>query len=192
MSTEAVVEGATGGKQHPLHRRWTLWYDSPSTYNTEKWELCLVPIMTVSTVEEFFLMLKFIKPLSVLRTASQYHFFQEGIKPMWEDPANQKGGKLWVNIDATASYSTSSQLDGLWETVLMALVGECLEDADSEDSQIAGVVIAKRKYVNRLSVWIKDASDEVAIGRLKEKIIKETTLPSGFNFAFSKHGESRT
>lgn len=218
---------------HKLQRAWTLWYDSPSTYNTENWEMSLVPIMTVHSVEEFFVMLKYMKPLHALRTSSQYHFFQEGVKPMWEDPANKKGGKLWVNLDINAGNIRSSaansasnnssanaaggaaagvaggagangtgdvngaeaktDLDKSWENVLMAAVGEYLESADKNatgEPFVTGIVMSKRKYHNRLAVWVSDASANDKIDALKKAIAKEANLPPIASLVFTKHGEA--
>lgn len=208
---------------HKLQRAWTLWYDSPSTYNTENWEMSLVPIMTVHSVEEFFVMLKYMKPLHALRTSSQYHFFQEGVKPMWEDPANKKGGKLWVNLDINAGNMRSSnanntsgtaagagaagangvaevsgteaktELDRSWENVLMAAVGEYLDGADKSatgEPFVTGIVMSKRKYHNRLAVWVSDASAKDKIDALKKAIAKEANLPPIASLVFTKHGEA--
>lgn len=188
---------------HPLQRPWTLWYDSPSTYSTTNWELSLIPIMTVHTVEEFFAMLRYMKPLHALRTSSQYHFFQEGVKPMWEDGANKKGGKVWVNIEVSkadslpangsngdAAGGEKTELDTMWEAVLMALIGEYLEDEnDSVQPQIMGVVMAKRKYHNRLAIWVRDATATEAIEKIKKRLVKEANLPPSASLVFTKHGE---
>ncbi|CAJ1009757.1 putative Eukaryotic initiation factor 4E [Leishmania naiffi] len=197
---------------HKLQRAWTLWYDSPSTYNTENWEMSLVPIMTVHSVEEFFVMLRYMKPLHALRTSSQYHFFQEGVKPMWEDPVNKKGGKLWVNLDITSSNGRSSNnsssaaaadgsaaeaktdLDKAWENVLMATVGEYLDCVEKKDASaepfVTGIVMSKRKYHNRLAVWVSDASATDKIEALKKTLTKEASLAPIASIVFTKHGEA--
>ncbi|SYZ67086.1 eukaryotic_translation_initiation_factor_eIF-4E [Leishmania braziliensis MHOM/BR/75/M2904] len=197
---------------HKLQRAWTLWYDSPSTYNTENWEMSLVPIMTVRSVEEFFVMLRYMKPLHALRTSSQYHFFQEGVKPMWEDPVNKKGGKLWVNLDITSSNGRSSNnsssaaaadgsaaeaktdLDKAWENVLMATVGEYLDCVEKKDASaepfVTGIVMSKRKYHNRLAVWVSDASATDKIEVLKKALTKEASLAPIASIVFTKHGEA--
>ncbi|CCW60928.1 unnamed protein product [Phytomonas sp. EM1] len=204
------------GNVHPLNRSWTLWYDSSSTYNTESWGLSLVPIITVKTVEDFFLMLKYMKPLHALRTSAQYHFFQEGVKPMWEDEANKGGGKLWVNIDPNSLVGNNSQakglledntvgasnassnvvterervdLDSIWKNVLMALVGEALEDPDDPDLQIVGVVMAKRKYHNRLALWLKNGNNDSAIDSIKKRLIQEAPLHGLAPLAFTRHSD---
>ncbi|CAJ0769499.1 12854_t:CDS:2, partial [Entrophospora sp. SA101] len=55
--------------KHPLYNAWTLWFDNPGK--------------KANTVT------------SELSTNSNYHLFKHGIKPMWEDPENERGGK-WV------------------------------------------------------------------------------------------------
>lgn len=178
-----------GQESHPLHRAWKLWYDSPSTYQNN-WELSLIPIATVRTVEDFFAMLHFMKPLHAVRTFAQFHFFQEGVKPMWEDSANKDGGKLWLNVEVdpkNESSDAAKMMDSMWEDVLMAIVGEVLEDATSELNDIMGVVLAKRKNFNRLSVWIRDAKQSEAIDRVKKCL--GNIIPASYELTFTKHGE---
>lgn len=168
--------------------------------------------MTVRSVEEFFVMLRYMKPLHALRTSSQYHFFQEGVKPMWEDPVNKKGGKLWVNLDITSSNGRSSNnsssaaaadgsaaeaktdLDKAWENVLMATVGEYLDCVEKKDASaepfVTGIVMSKRKYHNRLAVWVSDASATDKIEVLKKALTKEASLAPIASVVFTKHGEA--
>ncbi|KAG5475397.1 hypothetical protein LSCM1_03510 [Leishmania martiniquensis] len=211
MSTPSSVSPQKMTNLHKLQRAWTLWYDSPSTYNTENWEMSLVPIMTVHSVEEFFVMLRYMKPLHALRTSSQYHFFQEGVKPMWEDPANKKGGKLWVNLDITNANGRSSNnsggaaaessaaeaktdLDKAWENVLMATVGEYLDCVEKKDTLtepfVTGIVMSKRKYHNRLAVWVSDAAATDRIEALKKALTREASLAPIASIVFTKHGEA--
>ncbi|CCW71040.1 unnamed protein product [Phytomonas sp. Hart1] len=212
----SAAQKKESGNVHPLNRSWTLWYDSSSTYNTESWGLSLVPIITVKTVEHFLLMLKYMKPLHALRMSAQYHFFQEGVKPMWEDEANKCGGRLWVNIDPNSITTNNSQtkglledasvgasnmnihaatekekidLDTIWKNVLMALVGETLEDSDDPDTQIVGVVMAKRKYHNRLALWLKNGNNESAIDSIKNRLIQEAPLHGLAPLTFTKHSD---
>ncbi|GET89814.1 eukaryotic translation initiation factor-like [Leishmania tarentolae] len=212
MSAPSAVPPHKTANVHKLQRSWTLWYDSPSTYNTENWEMSLVPIMTVHSVEEFFVMIRYMKPLHALRTSSQYHFFQEGVKPMWEDPANKKGGKLWVNLDITSANGRSSNnasgtaaadgcsaeaktdLDKAWENVLMATVGEYLDCVEKKDASaepfVTGIVMSKRKYHNRLAVWVSDGSALDKIEALKKTLTKEASLAPIASIVFTKHGEA--
>ncbi|KAH9586409.1 Translation Initiation factor eIF- 4e [Trypanosoma melophagium] len=215
-----------GLNKHPLNRPWTLWYDSVSTYDSQRWEHSLVEVMTVRTVEDFFTMLHYCKPPHVLRVSAQYHFFREGVKPMWEDPSNKGGGKLWLSFDGKTfggvtvgkkldtantngtvagdgnnNNSTSSndkpkkeerdvekspEMNTIWENVLMAMVGEYLDD-EVGGEHIMGVVLSKRKYQNRLALWLRDATATEAIGRIERQLVKELGLPSRVRFIFTPH-----
>nr|CCD15774.1 unnamed protein product [Trypanosoma congolense IL3000] len=203
---------------HPLNRAWTLWYDSVSTYDCHQWELSLVQVMTVRTVEDFFAMLHYCKPPHVLRVSAQYHFFREGVKPMWEDPSNKAGGKLWVSLDEKAlgersggegsprsrkesdgnscnslsgSGGKKPDLDIIWENVLIAMVGEYL-DYGVEGEHIMGVVLSKRKYHNRIALWVKDASDKEALAAIEKQLVKEGGLPPTAKIIFTPHGSGKS
>lgn len=176
---------------HPLFRSWRLWYDSLSTFKVD-WELSLIPIVTVKTVEDFFAMIHFMKPVHAMRTFAQFHFFQEGVKPMWEDSANKNGGKLWVNLESyqknESPTETGKKIDAIWKSVLMALIGEVLEDPNSvEENEIMGVAFSKKKQYNRLAIWIRDAQKVEAIERIK-KCLGEILSPE-YKFTLTKHGE---
>eukprot|EP00796_Vickermania_ingenoplastis_P008396 gene8396-5878_t len=175
-------------EKHALHRGWKLWYDSPSTYNTN-WELSLVPIVTVQSVEDFFAMLHFMKPVHSVRTFAQLHFFQEGVKPMWEDSANKDGGKLWFNVDVDSKADMEKPMDDLWESILMALVGEVLEDPQSDENDVMGVVLSKKKNYNRVAIWVRDAGKTDAVERIKKGLSE--FLPSSYKLTFTKHGEKQ-
>ncbi|CBH17134.1 eukaryotic translation initiation factor 4e,putative [Trypanosoma brucei gambiense DAL972] len=198
-----------GVKRHLLNRPWTLWYDSVSTYDCKQWELSLIEVMTVRTVEDFFAMLHYCKPPHVLRVSAQYHFFREGVKPMWEDPNNKAGGKLWVSLDDKTMTDKSGaagggktrkdngtdadkkpELDTVWENVLIALVGEYL-DYGVEGEHIMGVVLTKRKYCNRIALWLKDASDSDAVAAIEKQLVKEAGLLPTTKPIFTAHGASK-
>lgn len=49
-----------------------------------------------------------------LAIGSNYHLFKEGIRPMWEDPINAKGGK-WIFTNAR---SRKARLDECWLNVV--------------------------------------------------------------------------
>ena len=49
-----------------------------------------------------------------ITAGSNYHLFKEGIKPEWEDPVNDLGGK-WV---VTSPKNKHSELNDLWLTTV--------------------------------------------------------------------------
>jgi translation initiation factor 4E len=55
--------------------------------------------MSVDTVEDFWSVFNHIERVSKLQSGFDFSFFKRGIKPMWEDDANRRGGKWIVNFD---------------------------------------------------------------------------------------------
>lgn len=49
--------------------------------------------------------------------------------------------------------------------------------------------MTKRKYINRLAIWIKDADNKQCIDSLKKAITRELGLSSNITIQFIRHGE---
>lgn len=90
---------------HPLECKWAMWF---TTSSVDSW----VPrhIATVGTVEDFWCLYNNILPPSRIPIGSCYNFFKDGIKPMWEDEANAKGGKWSIELSKHEDPLT----DDLW------------------------------------------------------------------------------
>ncbi|GAB9472520.1 hypothetical protein Gpo141_00009696 [Globisporangium polare] len=147
--------------KHPLQNRWVLWYDNPKKrHSTETWEENLKNVYAFSTVEDFWCLYNNVLSPTKLAIGSNYHLFKEGIRPMWEDPINAKGGK-WIFTNAR---SRKARLDECWLHVMLSLIGETLQD----DDDICGAVVSVRKAQDRIAIWsaTADAEDrQRAIGR---------------------------
>lgn len=52
-----------------------------------------------------------IKPASELRQGTDYSLFKRGIRPMWEDDANVKGGRWLLSLDRK---QRNNELDRYW------------------------------------------------------------------------------
>ena len=88
---EAEGEEDTAGPEllvkHPLQNAWTLWFFKNDKART--WEENQRPIVTVTSVEDFWCLYNHIEVASKLPLGSDYSLFKEGIFPDWEDPRNQ-------------------------------------------------------------------------------------------------------
>eukprot|EP01055_Gregarina_sp_Pseudo9_P005925 Gregarina_sp_Pseudo_9__5924@NODE_946_length_2042_cov_91_067399_g887_i0_p1_GENE_NODE_946_length_2042_cov_91_067399_g887_i0NODE_946_length_2042_cov_91_067399_g887_i0_p1_ORF_typecomplete_len283_score28_75IF4E/PF01652_18/2_9e46_NODE_946_length_2042_cov_91_067399_g887_i046894 len=125
-----------------LHGSWCLWYTNVPQKTTENFSDCLIPICVISTAEAFWALYSHCIRPSRLPRGTEYHLFREGIKPMWEDPANQNGGTLMLRLRKDKDY-----LDYFWEALILAMIGEQLGD------DICGAVAGKRYADDHLSVW---------------------------------------
>lgn len=144
-------------KPHPLQFAWCMWYNPPvKKAASGNWTNNVKAIMTFQTVEEFWGLFNNLVDPSRLQLGSNYHMFKDGVQPEWEDKANAKGGKWVINFKKGDSF------DQAWELLLLALVGDMIEDSD----EITGVVISPRVKANRLAVWTADANNEEANRRI--------------------------
>jgi len=159
------------GVAHPLENEWSFWYDKRPAAGKrvrgeqESYESNLREIGNFGTVEDFWRYYNHMMKPSKIENNSNYHFFKKGIKPMWEDASNAKGGK-WV----LTMKGDRGAADSIWENVVLALVGETL---DVED-EICGAVFSKRKGGDRIAVWNRSRDNDTAIvtiGRQLKAII---------------------
>jgi translation initiation factor 4E len=178
---------AHSGTLHPLEFEWTFWYDKRPAAGKrmkgeqESYENNLRPIGTFGTVEDFWRYYNHLVKPSRLEINSNYHFFKEGIKPMWEDSANSKGGK-WV-----LTFRDKSLLDMCWENVVLGLVGETL---DMED-EITGAVVSRRKAGDRIAIWNRSKDNEAAILGVGRKLKSLFGVdPNKVNSSYQSHEDS--
>jgi translation initiation factor 4E len=175
-------------KQHPLQSRWCLWYDSKKTHSAGgNWEDALQLAYTVATVEEFWAMLCVVKKPQALDVATSYSFFRAGAKPVWEHPVNANGGKWSVLV--TPQSGEGLVVEALWEEILMALVGEYLDDTDTE-SGVVGGVLSRRKAAFVLSVWTRDKDAMLSIKAIGARLRQIAPSPA-LSIEYTPHGSEK-
>lgn len=90
-----------------------------------------------------------ITPTSELALKSDYHLFKKGVRPEWEDPQNKHGGKWAFQFKEKKAIN----IDALWLHVMLAAIGETLED--DNDGEVMGVVVNVRKGFYRIGLWTR-------------------------------------
>jgi hypothetical protein len=131
-----------------------MWYDritGSSRNHRCDYRSSLQNLHTMSSVEEFWRLYNNIRQPSNLERNSNYHFFKEGVEPLWEDPANEQGGK-WV-----LTLRDEARLDRIWEELLLALVGGVVESGHA----VNGAVVSRRKKGDRVALWTSKKSAKV-------------------------------
>ena len=90
----------------------------------------------------------------------------QGIKPMWEDNANAKGGKWVINLK-----SDKNMLNQYWENLVLGIIGETIDVADEITGavvsgnlhlmQLIAVVaqVARRRNGDRIAIWTRGKDD---------------------------------
>ncbi|KAK8725275.1 hypothetical protein OTU49_010791 [Cherax quadricarinatus] len=152
---EMTQLGVSRSFKHPLRCKWTMWF-----FKIEPnlpWEDCQKEVTSFNTVEDFWSLYNHIEPPSRLKPGRDYSLFKEGIKPMWEDERNCKGGRWLVTIN---KQQRSTELEILWLEILMLMIGENFEDHNEE---ICGAVVNIRNKGDKIGVWTANSKNKCGI-----------------------------
>jgi len=174
-----------GGTSQPLHRTWVLWFDNPRFAEPgASWRDNLKQCGEFSTPEQFWRVYNNVKPTSQLPSNSNYHLFRSGVEPMWEDPANVKGGKFVLSLPK--KESKGGKLDAYWLYTVLAVVGETL---DINGDQVCGAVVSLRKSQDRIALWLKTDDRDTCI-RIGELWKTALNLPQKVTIKYQLHKEA--
>jgi translation initiation factor 4E len=148
--------------KHPLENTWTMNFWHSSAWQTS------AKVCTVSSIEDFWGMYNNIPKLTQCDRPN-FAFFLRDIRPVWEDPVNQDGGKWMWDYPRTGREN----LDRHWMTLLLLLIGETLSPPDAQAAQIFGGTIHARYGGDRMTLWTSNAASHIqrALGEsLKAKM----------------------
>jgi len=169
--------------RHPLRYSWTLWYENNLSTgkrpNQNAWGENIKKVFTFASVEDFWKLYNNVTPPSQLPQGCSYNMFKQGIEPKWEDPSNAKGGK-WTIL----TQKTKGTLDRMWLWLLLACIGEVLEE---DDDQICGAVVNVRRTQDKICLWTKDADNKEVILKIGQVLRKVLELPEGFPLGYQGH-----
>ncbi|VDD90486.1 unnamed protein product [Enterobius vermicularis] len=173
-------------KIHPLQNRWGLWYLKAD--RQKNWEECLRLVTVFESVEDFWALYNNIQSASGLNYGSDYYLFKEGIKPMWEDEINVKGGRWLVVVD---KQKRSQLLDRYWLELVLAMIGEQFEDYGDH---ICGAVLNVRQKGDKVSLWTRDSMNDKVNTRIGEILKTKLDIPDTEPIRYEVHKDysSRT
>ena len=86
-----------------------------------------------------------LKRPSSLPSVSDYHVFKKGVRPVWEDEENKRGGKWILRLK-------KGVVDRYWENLLLGIVGDQFAEAGEE---VCGIVLSIRSGEDVLSIWTR-------------------------------------
>lgn len=132
------------GPEHPLKNTWNLFYRPPANKFSD-YEKSTTKLASIATAESFWTIYTHLKRPSQIPAVSDYHIFKDGIRPVWEDEANKKGGKWIIRLKKGVA-------DRYWEDLLLAIVGDQFLEAGDE---VCGAVLSVRSGEDVLSIWTK-------------------------------------
>ena len=187
--------------KHPLQNAWTLWFFKNDKSRT--WEENQRPIITVTTVEDFWSLYNHIEVASRLPPGADYSLFKEGIFPDWEDPRNQDGGRWILSLD---KRQKEKFLDSYWLEIIFYLIGEhgdqdafqvrsvrfvVLMFHEPPCSQVNGAVVNVRQRNDKIAVWLADASHHESILRIGKMLKQRLGLDPNTTIGFNVHHEEK-
>jgi len=150
----------------------------------DTWGNHLKKIVDVDTVEDFWRLYNNILPAAQLVHGSNYHFFKYGVEPKWEDTANTNGGKWVVNLTS----KMKDRLDTYWLYTMLACIGETWGE-EGED-EVCGCVVSLRKAADRIALWTRTSSKEVATMAIGRHFKRALELPDNMTLGYQSHTDS--
>ncbi|KAI9843801.1 MAG: hypothetical protein M1838_002448 [Thelocarpon superellum] len=163
--------------EHPLKYTWVVWYRPPTSKYSD-YEKSTIALVAFSSVETFWTAYAHLKRPSSLPSVSDYHIFKKGIRPVWEDDENRRGGKWIVRLKKGVA-------DRYWEELLLGIVGDQFAEAGEE---VCGAVLSVRGGEDVLSVWTRiDGGRNI---KIRETIKRLLAFPPDTNIVWRSHDES--
>jgi translation initiation factor 4E len=144
---------------------------------SKNYEDMLEHIGSFDSVEKFWGIYSHLKRPANLPSVN-LSVFRKGIKPLWEDEANKKGGKFGIKVKKGISSHC-------WEALLLAVVGNQLGVGPDE---ICGVTISIRSLsCDIMTLWIRTSDNMTKIQRMKQRIRFLLELPDFVTLDFKPH-----
>lgn len=131
------------------------------------------------TVEQFWANYCHLVRPSELPIHSDYHLFKDGVRPMWEDEANHRGGKWMIRL-------RKGMISRFWENVLLAIIGEQFMVGE----EICGAVASIRFQEDILAVWNRTACDQATTARIRDTLRRVLNLPPNTIMEYKTHSDS--
>lgn len=171
----------------PLKYAWNFYFDKHAEGSSYENRLTLMKggIVTLkpfwSTINNF--------PLAALNMKDSVHFFKRGIKPVWEDSRNIKGGCWIFRVQKAKS-------EQFWQEVLMLAIGEQFAPVLQPRDDICGLTFSVRFKSNLISIWNRDGSNQQSIDNILSVVLdklspdlKPSTNTDKKEYYYKKHSE---
>lgn len=104
--------------------------------------------------------------------------FLKGVRPLWEDEANKKGGKFSIRVK-------KGIVSHLWEDILLAMIGNQLGAGADE---ICGCSLSVRySDCDIVSLWTRTSDDPAKIQKISKNLRMLLKIPDFVSFEFKPH-----
>ena len=146
-STPLSTTVANMPTDYKLYDKWTLWAHLPHDTN---WTFeSYIRILTFDSPEAMIMLLETIP--EEMTTNCMLFIMRDGIKPMWEDPKNKKGGCFSYKIN-------NKNVSSVWKNLSYSLVGESLTEDVNVRPCINGITISPKKNFCIVKIWLANCA----------------------------------
>ena len=173
-----------GIKHHRLQSIWSFSYCIPpgATPNkTEQWEQYLHHFSDFISFEDFYGIMNTVEKPSCLPIGCRYYVFRKGIKPIWEDKANENGYYYTVEYNISPAKGKgkgkgkSEVAEEKWMDLTLSVLTENIPHVD----KINGVEFFHRTSGFRVALWTRKLEDQEKDGleQTMKKILGSNSPP---------------
>jgi len=149
-----------------LHDNWTLWFHDPKD---ESWkESSYRHVLNIENVDEWTTTHIAFKEMWI---QGMFWIMRKGILPIWEDPANARGGCFSFKI-------MKPEVADAWFRLCSLMLGESLVNANKRKTiwnQVTGMAITPKRNYCVLRIWIADSAHK-DIGQFTIPVPSYTTV----------------
>ena len=145
--TTVTAVTAVSTTDHKLYDKWTLWAHLP--HDTEWTFNSYIRILSFDSAEAIIMLLETIP--EEMTTNCMLFIMRDGIKPMWEDPKNRKGGCFSYKIN-------NKNVSSVWKNLSYSLVGETLTEDAKVRACINGITISPKKSFCIVKIWLANCN----------------------------------
>lgn len=128
-----------GPNENRLQHTYCLWFSRKGTQRAATdYSKSLHVVGRCASVQQWWSLYSHLIRPTALKPYRELSLFKQGIKPMWEDPANSKGGQWVIRL-------RKNKIERAWENVCMAMLGEQFLVGD----EICGIVLQTKYPVSQ-------------------------------------------
>lgn len=197
----------------PLVHAWDFWHDrqnrNPDNNNNariaaekspnesdlsaaarlDKYEDRLVQLASVTDVRAFWNVFNNFDIVQ-LPLRDSIHLFHRGVKPIWEDARNARGGAWTFRVHKEKSQE-------FWKEICMLAIGEKLQAAVQSDRKtfvddICGISLSVRFTSILVQIWNRDADHKEGIDRILATVLEKISpelKPKQGSYYYKAHCE---
>jgi hypothetical protein len=184
----------------PLVHSWDFWHDrqdrpqlpqSNGSGSTAEgsYEDRLEILANVDDVRKFWNVFNNFD-ISRLPLRDSVHLFHKGVKPVWEDPRNARGGSWTFRVP-------KAQAVEFWGEICMMAIGEQLQNAVESDrttfrDDICGVSLGVRFNSMLVQIWNRDGAHQEGVDGILKTVVDNLTpelKPREGSYYYKKHSE---